>query len=187
MQFLVGDGRTFIVDIDDVVTDEGETELIISQMSYKQKVMDYLAENSDNPVLQKIQTMEQLSNEDIRELERIFWQELGTKEDYERTYLAQDRYKLYGGNIAAFIRSVIGLDMNAALEKFVALMQGECLTSMQDEYLRNIIRYVCENGDIENRTMQEEPFRRYDWQNTFGAHAILVPKYIQEMHQVICA
>ena len=187
IQFLIGDGRTFTIDINDVVTDEGETQLIIAQMSYRQKVMDYIADNEDNEVLQKIQNMEQLSLYDIKELERIFWQELGTKEDYERTYLNQDRYKLYGGNIAAFIRTVIGLDMNAALGKFVELIQGEHLTQMQEEYLCNIIRYVCENGDIERKTMQSDPFRTYDWYTVFGQHATLVPKYIENMHKVICA
>ena len=187
VQFLIGDGKSFTVDISDVITDEGETNLIITQMSYKQKVMDYLTENTDNPVLQKIQKMEQLSEMDIRELERIFWQELGTKEDYERTYLRQDRYKLYGGNIAAFIRTIVGLDMHAALDKFVDLIQGEHLTSMQEEYLRNIVRYVCENGDIERTTMQNDPFRTYDWYTVFGERATLVPKYIENMHKVICA
>lgn len=186
VQFLVGEGKSFIIDISDVVTDEGETTLIIAQMSYRQKVMDYLAENTDNPVLQKIQHMEQLTNNDIRELERIFWQELGTKEDYERTYQQQDKYKLYGGNIAAFIRTIIGIDMHIALDKFVELIQGEHLTSMQEEYLRNIIRYVCENGDIERSTMLSDPFRTYDWHAVFGDRATLVPKYIENLHQVIC-
>ena len=186
MQFLVGENKSFTIDISDVITDEGETTLIIAQMSYRQKVMDYLAENTDNPVLQKIQHMEQLTNNDIRELERIFWQELGTKEDYERTYQQQDKYKLYGGNIAAFIRTIIGIDMHIALDKFVELIQGEHLTSMQEEYLRNIIRYVCENGDIERSTMLSDPFRTYDWHAVFGDRATLVPKYIENLHQVIC-
>ena len=188
VQYLMGDGnKSFTVDISDVVTDEGETELIITQMSYKQRVMDYLAENTDNPVLQKIQTVEQLTQLDIRELERIFWQELGTKEDYERTYLHQDRYKLYGGNIAAFLRTIIGVDMNIALDKFVELIQGQHLTSMQEEYLRNIIRYVCENGDIERRTMQTDPFRLYDCLDLFGNKAQAVPQYIDRLHKVITA
>ena len=188
IQYLVGDkGKTFVVDISDLVTEQGETQLIITQMSYKQKVMDYLAENEDNAVLQKIQHVEQLTMQDIRELERIFWQELGTREDYERTYLRQDRYKLCGGNIAAFLRSIIGVDMHVAIDKFIALIQTEHLTAMQEEYLRNIIRYVCENGDIERSTMQHDPFRTYDWFTVFGPAASAVPKYIEQLHHVIAA
>ena len=75
--------KTFVVNITDIVKPAQGGELPISgTMTYKQKVLDYLRENSDNPVLKKIYNLEQLTDEDIRELERILWQELGSKEDY---------------------------------------------------------------------------------------------------------
>jgi len=55
MKFLVGDGgKTFTIDIDDVVTDDGESAGIETRVTYRQKVMDYLAQKDYNPVLQKI-------------------------------------------------------------------------------------------------------------------------------------
>lgn len=52
--------------------------------SYKQRVIDYLAANGDNETLRKIQHFEQLTAKDIHELERIFFEELGTKDEYNK-------------------------------------------------------------------------------------------------------
>lgn len=85
LQFLTGNsGRTFDVNIDDKSSLKGEAGAINSTMTYRQKVIDFLAEHRDMPVLQKIQNIEQITSQDVDELERIFWEELDTKDDYER-------------------------------------------------------------------------------------------------------
>ena len=71
-KFLIGDKKQwFVVDINDILSFNGESAGIETRMSYKQRVLDILAQNRNLPVLQKIYAMEQLSIEDIRELERI--------------------------------------------------------------------------------------------------------------------
>lgn len=186
IQFLVGNAkRIFAVDIDDIITPRGEGELPIeTAMSYKEKVMDYMVKQSDSPVFKKIKNLEQLDSMDIRELERVFWQELGTKEDYDRF----SANALYGGNIAAFIRSMTHVDYSVAIQKFQDLIQVEELTSTQMEYLRSIIAYVSQYGDIETQKIsQTEPFRHFDWIGAFGDKASHVVSYISDLHKVICA
>jgi len=56
-------------------------EGVTPRVSYRQRIIDYLANNRHLPVLHKIYNMEQLTGEDLRELERILWQELGSKSD----------------------------------------------------------------------------------------------------------
>ena len=147
--------------------------------------MDYLEENIQSPVLQKIYHLEQLSETDIRELERIFWQELGTKEEYEQTYLRQERYKLYGGHIAAFLRSVIGIDRDLAKQKYIELIQGEVLTPEQEEYLNDILNYVCQNGDITRETMAQQPFCEFPWMDVFHERLSALVQYVDTIHQRI--
>jgi type I restriction enzyme R subunit len=85
VKFLFGqDDRWFSVNITDEITDEGTTEGITPRMSYKQSVLDFLSKNRDLPVLRKIYGMEQLTKADFTELERILWQELGSKDDYDK-------------------------------------------------------------------------------------------------------
>ena len=55
---------------------------------------------------------------------------------------------LFGGNVAAFIRSLIGVDRSEALNKFSEFLSDNALNAEQEEFLNTIVQYVCENGDI---------------------------------------
>lgn len=195
MQYLVGiERRTFEIDVIDVITDGGMATPLNIRVTYQQRVMDYLAENrKNNYILLKIQNLDPLTEADIRELEQIFWEQLGTRKEYEEVYLTQERYKLYGGNIAAFIRSCIGVDREAARLKFIDLLQASgvdmpALTPMQEEYLHTILNYVCTNGDIETTTMSaQEPFSHFEWQDTFGDRFQPLVLYVRRLHSVINA
>ena len=181
MQFLKGDkGRWFVVDIEDVITDDGESEGIKMKVSYKQRIIDFLANNRNLPVLKKIYNIEQLSAEDINELERILWSELGSKEDYAK-YTPN---MLFGGNVAAFIRSLIGVDRREALNKFSEFLSGNELNAEQEEFLNTIVQYVCENGDITKEiVVNEAPFD--ERLVLFTPYMIPLGKYIDNIHNVI--
>ena len=181
MQFLKGDkGRWFVVDIEDVVTDDGEAEGVQMRVSYKQRIIDFLANNRNLPVLKKIYNIEQLSSEDINELERILWQELGSKEEYAK----QTEGMLCGGNVAAFIRSLIGVDRREALRKFSEFLADNTLNAEQEEFLNTIVQYVCENGDItKDIVVNESPFD--ERLVLFTPYMIPLGKYIDNIHNAI--
>ena len=181
MKFLVGDGgQTFTIDIDDVVTDDGESAGVETRVTYRQKVMDYLAQKDNNPVLQKIYNLEPLTNDDVLELQRIMWSELGSKEDFEK--FADGRP--CGGNVAILIRSFIGVDRKQALDRFNAFLSGSELNSDQEEFLNDIISYVCENGDIRPETVvNDAPFdERLD---VFNDKMIPLRRYLENIHEVV--
>lgn len=186
IQFLTGeDNKTFTLNIDDVFEDGGQVDMLTS-ISYRQKVLDYLAQNRNLPVIQKIINLEQLTRNDIVELENILWKELGTKEDYDK-YVERGRM-LFGGSVAAFIRAQVGVDRQIALDKFSQFLSGNVLNSMQEEYLKSIIAYVCNNGDITTDTMvNEAPFDTYEWRDVFGDKLIMVGKYVNSLHNCIVA
>ena len=181
MQFLKGDkGRWFVVDIEDVISDDGEAEGITMRVSYKQRIIDFLANNRNLPVLKKIYNLEQLSAEDINELERILWSELGSKEDYAK----YTQNMLFGGNVAAFIRSLIGVDRKEALNKFSEFLSDNELNAEQEEFLNTIVQYVCENGDITKEiVVNEAPFD--ERLVLFTPYMIPLGKYIDNIHNVI--
>ena len=173
-------GRWFVVDIEDVIFDEGEAEGVPMRVSYKQRIIDFLAVNRNLPVLKKIYNLEQLSSDDINELERILWQELGSKEDYT-TYTQN---MLFGGNVAAFIRSLIGVDRREALNKFSDFLADSVLNAEQEEFLNTIVQYVCENGDITKEiVVNESPFD--EKLVLFTSYMIPLGRYIDNIHNVI--
>ena len=170
----------FTIDITDVVVYGGTTTGITPRVTYKQKIMDFLAENRHLPVLDKIYGMEQLTSADVRELERILWEELGDKEDYDKYTKGMP----CGANVAIFIRSVIGVDRREAVERFGTFLSGAKLNAEQEEFLTTIISYVCENGDItKDIVVNEAPFD--EKLSVFTAYMLPLAKYIDNIHGVI--
>ena len=185
VQFITGiTNQKFTINIKDTVETKGTPKDVSLQKSYKQRVMDFLAENKELPVIQKIVNMEKLSFDDICELEKICWKELGTKEDYEK-FIAKSNM-ICGDSVGAFIRSQIGVDRHIAMERFSQFLSDATLNSLQEEYIKSIITYVCDNGDITpNTLMEEEPFAQYEWIDTFGKNFIAVRNYVNEIHDLV--
>lgn len=185
VQFILGtDNRTFTINIADIVDVKDGVPGIMPTMTYKQRVIDYLAKNRNLPVLRKIFNIERLDSKDIDELERILWKELGTKEEYDR--YVQRGNMICGDSVAAFIRSQIGVDRIVAVDRFSKFLSGANLNSMQEEYLKTIITYVCENGDITKETLYETtPFSEYDWYAVFGPSAMHIGDFVDNIHSVI--
>jgi type I restriction enzyme R subunit len=180
-KFLAGEpNQWFVIDIEDVVSYDGTSEGIVTKVSYKQKVMDFLAENRNLPVLTKIYGMEQLTSDDIKELEHILWSELGNKEDYDRYTAGMP----CGANVAIFIRSIIGVNRKDAVERFATFLSGAELNAEQEEFLMSIISYVCENGDItKDIVVNEAPFD--EKLSVFTAYIQPLAKYIDTIHGVV--
>lgn len=185
VQFITGiTNQKFTINIKDTVETKGTPKDVPLQTSYKQRVMDFLAENKELPVIQKIVNMEKLTSADISELEKICWKELGTKEDYEK-FIAKSNM-ICGDSVGAFIRSQIGVDRHIAMERFSHFLSDTTLNSLQEEYIKSIITYVCDNGDITpNTLMEEEPFAQYEWIDTFGKNFIAVRNYVNEIHDLV--
>ena len=187
LQFLTGNsGRTFDVNIDDESSFKGEAGAINSTMTYRQKVLDFLAEHRDMPVLQKIQNIEQLTSQDVDDLERIFWEELGTKDDYERFVKREqlDENIPIGG----FIRKLQGVDRKKAVEIFTEFISANQLTAEQEEYLEGILNYVCQNGDIQvDVLLTESPFDDADEDSIFPGKFHKVGEFVSLLHNAITA
>ncbi len=186
MKFLTGnDNRTFAVDIEDTIIDEGEAEMFMPA-TYRQRIIEYLAEHKDLPAIKKIMNIEQLTPEDITELERIMWEELGTKEEYAN--FVHKHNMLCGDSVAAFIRAQVGVDRSVAMEKFSEFLSGHVLNSEQEDYLKSIIAYVCQNGDITSDIIiNESPFKDFEWLDVFGGYATFIGKYVNTLHNAIVA
>lgn len=181
LKFLMGQGdKSFTVDIADDISDEGMTVGITPRMSYKQSVLDFLSNNRNLPVLQKIYNMEQLTEKDIAELERILWKELGSKADYDK----YTKGMACGSNVAIFIRSMVGVDRKNAVRRFTEYISGNELNAEQEDFLLTIIAYVCENGDITKETVVNEP--PFDERlSVFSTYMLPLAKYIDTIHAVI--
>lgn len=181
MQFLQGEGqKQYDIDISDDVTESsyqpGDT--IIDIRTYREKVFDYLMENMDSPVIHKIYNLQPIDENDLQELEHILWHELGSKEDYNETTNMD--------NLAAFVRSLVGLSQEAVNEKFGEYLNGTILNSVQQEFVHAVINYVRENGDVKLEDMvNTAPFNNYDLTAIFGGNIRDIIKVVDVLHKSI--
>ena len=186
LKFLYGDsGKTFTVSIEDVITAEGAPEAINTTMTYREKLLDFLTRQRNHPVLQKIHNLEYLTSQDIDELEHILWQELGSKEDYER-YLRREQMTA-DIPVAAFIRKVVGLDRQKAIRLFSDFISANSLTAEQEEFINNILNYVCQNGDMSKNVFRDNRVFRESLIKYFPNKAAQVAKFVEMLHNTITA
>lgn len=187
IRFIVGgDNQTFVLNISDEIIEQGVADVPITTKSYKQRVVDYLAKNRDLPVIQKIIRIEKLNQTDINELEKILWKELGTQDEYRR-YIEKNKLQ-FGESVGAFIRAQVGVDRRIALERFSEFLSSHALNTMQEEYLKTIIAYVCKNGDITAQTIvNEPPFDAFDWAAVFEGELPNIGRYVNMLHDSIVA
>ena len=131
-------------------------------------------------MIRKIYNLEPITNEDLQELENVLWHELGSQEDYTQTTTIE--------NLAAFVRSLIGLSQEAVNEKFGEYLDGNTFNSQQQEFIMTIINYVRENGDIELEDMvNTEPFNNYDLNEMFGVELAKVVGIVNLLHNSVVA
>lgn len=181
IQYLPTKVNPINIDVPDT-TGDGDFDGIdlIDIRTYKEKVLDYLAEHSSNPTIVKIQNLEPINADDIKSLEQILWTELGTKDEYEKTTEID--------NLAAFIRSIVGIEQEAVNEKFGAYLNGNVLNAQQQEFVKAIIDYVRENGDIQAEDLLEKsPFDNYDIVTLFGGNVPVIMQIVNAMHNSITA
>ena len=137
---------------DDITVTSVETPALPNPApeAYRERVEHYIRSHQGEGVIAKIRRNEQLTPADIAEIEHIIWSELGTHDDYVRTYENK--------NIGLLIRQIVHLDKQAALDCFADyLRQG--LNSEQIAFIHMIVDYVTQNGYIEdNSVYMQHPF-----------------------------
>ena len=174
----------FYISISDIIEEKDGVEKPQLETDYHTRILDYLKTHRNYGAINKIYRLEQLTPYDIADLERICWQELGTKDEYEK--FVSKGQMICGDKVAAFIRSIVGVDRQIAKEKYSKFLSDNVLNSLQEEYINQIIGYVCENGDITPATLlTDENFAELDWSGVFGSNIISLRNYIDELHEVI--
>lgn len=182
MKYLPERGPKVIINVEDEIfdTEYEPSDYLIDIRTYKEKVIDYLLANEDNETIKKIKNIDPINADDLKELERILWSELGTEEEYRK---ATDI-----GNLAAFIRSIVGVDQHAINEKFGEFLNDNVLNSQQQEFIKTVIDYVRENGDIETSMLIESaPFDHYDLLTLFGPNVQYLTEMVERIHNCIIA
>ncbi|QGN47558.1 DEAD/DEAH box helicase family protein [Micromonospora sp. WMMD558] len=119
---------------------------------FRIKARAYLRSHEDHVALQKLRRNRQLSPSDLAELERMLAESgAGAAEDIERARRSAD-------GLGLFIRSLVGLDREAAAEAFNEFLIGRTLSKNQIHFINMIIGHLTQNGAMEIDRLYESPF-----------------------------
>ena len=138
---------------DDLLSiDWRESELENDELkNYKAKAEYYIRQHQDTIAIAKLRTNQPLTEMDVASLEKILWNEIGTKQDYEQEFGTKP--------LGEFVREIVGLDMNAAKEAFSEYLTNADLDSRQIYFVNQIIEYIVHNGMMKDLSvLQEAPF-----------------------------
>ena len=138
---------------DDILSTEWkESELENDDLkNYRAKAEYYVRQHQDNSVIAKLKGNVPLTKDDVSELEKILWNEVGTREEYTAEYGEKP--------LGEFVREIVGLDMNAAKEAFAEFLGNTTLDARQIYFVNQIVEYIVHNGMMKDLSvLQDAPF-----------------------------
>jgi type I restriction-modification system R subunit (endonuclease) len=152
----------------------GEFKIINQLVNYNKRVERYLEDFKNNDVIKRLKNNHPLSLNDIKYLEKVLWDELGTKEEYTETYGKIPLLKM--------VSKIIGMDREAVEKEFSEFLSDENLNSNQINFVRHIVNYIAQNGSIDKEKLQEFPIV-----NKFGGVGELFKNKTDVLIEIISA
>lgn len=121
---------------------------------FRLKARHFLKGNENHIAILKLKRNEPLTPLDLQELERVFITAGANPEDLQVT--RQD------GGLGLFVRSLVGLERDAAKKAFDAFLADKTPSSNQIEFLNMIIDHLTDRGAMDPRLLYESPFTDID-------------------------
>lgn len=119
---------------------------------YKKRVEKFIRENKHHVTVAKLSSNKPITEAELQQLEAILFdnEERGTKADFAEQYGDQP--------LGEFVRSILGLTIEAANQAFSEFLQAGNLRADQMTFINNIITYLNKNGTIDAKMLFQSPF-----------------------------
>jgi type I restriction enzyme R subunit len=137
----------------------GETEVTLPGFGagadfarFRAKARQFLREHESDVTIHKLRWNMRLTAHDLENLEQIMLDAgVGTAADFAR---AKDE----SGGLGLFIRSLVGLDREAAKQALGRFTSGKSVTANQIEFVSLIVDQLTQNGVMDPSLLYESPF-----------------------------
>lgn len=166
-----------------------ETELPQSSdmSAYKAHVSEYIKRHQDHIAIQKLRRNKPITVYDLQSFEEMFFAEQGgTKEQFEALFGKGNE-----SSFGLFVRSLLGLEREAAHEAFADLLSKTSLNANQIHFIQLIIDYLTKNGTLDPGRLMEEPFVTLHHEGVYGLfdeetvdEIVRVVRFVQERAKV---
>lgn len=130
--------------------------------SYKKRVEKFIRDNQHHITIHRIRNNKPITGQEIEELERLL---SGLDQNSNKELLEK---VTKGQSLAVFIRSILGLDINAAKEAFAGFLSKGNMSATQINFINAIIDYFSVNGTIDKKMLFDKPFTDIDYRGISG-------------------
>jgi type I restriction enzyme R subunit len=119
---------------------------------FRAKARQFLSAHENHITIHKVRLNQRLTSSDLDELERMMLEaSVGTPEDFARA-------KEQSNGFGLFLRSLVGLDRQAAKEALGGFLSDSTASANQIEFVNLIVDYLTEHGVMDPALLYESPF-----------------------------
>jgi type I restriction enzyme R subunit len=119
---------------------------------FRAKARTFLRAHEDHVAIRKLRLNRPLTATDLAELERMLATSgVGSDDDIRRA--AEE-----SRGLGLFVRSLVGLDREAAKEALAGFLAGKTLSSSQIEFVNMIVDHLTQHGVMDAAALYESPF-----------------------------
>jgi hypothetical protein len=133
----------------------------LNMSKFREKARQFLKEHESHLSLQRLRRNQPLTAADLVELERMLVEAGGTK-------ALIDEAKEKSEGLGLFIRSLVGLDREAAMQAFSEFLKGSTATPDQIEFIELVVQELTLNGVMEADRLFQSPFTDISSQGPLG-------------------
>lgn len=118
---------------------------------FKAKARAFLREHQHETSVAKLRANEKLTAADLKQLETLLATSGASPEDIEKA-------RAESAGLGLFIRSMVGLDREAAKRAFGDFLTGKTMSANQIEFVNLIVDHLAEHGFMDECRLYESPF-----------------------------
>lgn len=133
----------------------------LDRVRFREKARQFLRAHESHMSLQRLRRNQPLTPTDLGELERMLIEAGGTQ-----PLIDEASEKSHG--LGLFIRSLVGLDREAAMQAFSQFIQGTTATPDQIEFIDLVVQELTEAGVMEPERLFQSPFTDVNAQGPLG-------------------
>ncbi|MBA3353916.1 MAG: DEAD/DEAH box helicase family protein [Blastocatellia bacterium] len=173
--------KPIYTDFADVMGDEKEVAFTAfakgdDYEQFRAKARRFLHEHENHIAIHKLKMNEPLTKSDLAELQTILVESgIGTSEDIQKATEESD-------GLGLFVRSLIGLDREAAKQALGGFTTGKTLKANQIEFLDLIVNHLTERGVVKVEALYESPYTDV---NQHGPDGLFPEPQVEEIVSIL--
>ena len=173
--------KPIYTDFEDEIGEESPVELpgFQSPESYERfrtKVRQFLKEHEDHLSIHKLRSNEPLTAMDLNELERML-SESGIASPAD---LAKAKNESHG--LGLFVRSLVGMNRQAAKNALNSFLSGRPLSANQIEFLDEVVNHLTEQGYMDASRLYESPYTNF---SPLGVEGMFASPQVEELISIL--